>query len=177
MDAHVFKQGPFPSLVGVVTTLYGDTVNVAPVTWWTPCSYEPPLIMMAIKKDNDTFKNILFTKEFVIQTVKQGLHNDVHQCAKSLPRDVSELTICKTMICTESNALKTPRIEQARDWYECVLWDVRYMVESHAYVFGKVVDYGKTSLPLVLMYEGGRKYSLKDTVYYDGVEAEEYTNE
>ena len=163
---NVFKENPFPTVVAVITTKYGTTVNAAPVTWFTPCSYDPPLIMVALKSDSDTLANMLPKKEFVIQTMPSDCSDVVHILAKKLPRNKSELELTdgKLRPALNSVKVKVPRLANALQWYECRLWAVSTLVESHTYVYGQVLHYGEnmSDHSNVLMYCGGLTYGQFD---------------
>ncbi len=170
--AHVFKQGPIPTLVAVVTTMHNGIVNSAPVTWFTPCSYTPAMIMVALKKDNDTIKNIEDTEEFVIQTVEETCFQDVHNMAKTLPRTESELDQDNVNVATvDSKKVKVPRLNIAVQWYECKLVTIREIGDTHKQVFAEVVNHG-TDKSNPLLYCTQSLYLMCSTGEF--VEAEKY---
>ncbi len=166
MSKNIFKEGPFPALVGVITTLYEGTINAAPFTWFTPCSYDPPLLMVALKEETDTLKNILLNKEFVLQTMPDHYCNEVHQCAKKLPRNVSELDHVDLGY-KASSVVSPPRLFGAAQWYECVFVPpVVSMAKSHKCIFGEVVasgSYKNMGRIDVLMHLGENKYARGST--------------
>jgi len=172
-DRHIFAEGPFPNLVYVITTVFKDVVNACPVTWCTPCSYNPPAFMVAIKRGKDTFANILDSHEFVLQTVPAKNYQEVHNLAKTLEADESELHI-DNLKTRDSLFLYTPRLEIAVNWYECET-DVD-MINSygttHFQVIGKVVSSGHNyQATEPLLYQGERIYTKAEnrfeaTPYY-----------
>lgn len=62
----------------VLTAIDGDDVGAAGVNWLTQASFEPPLIAVAVKTDNDTHRLMVDTpygfEARVTDTVKRGDH-------------------------------------------------------------------------------------------------------
>jgi len=160
-DKHIFSEGPFPTLVYVVTTIYKDVVNACPVTWCTPCSYNPPLFMVSIKKGKDTAFNILQNHEFVLQTVSFKHFQEVHNLAKTLERDVSELVI-DDLRTVDTLFTGIPRLDIAINWYECKtsLGMINNYGKTHFQVTGEVLSSGYNYQQQdPLLYHGQRLYS------------------
>ena len=86
-----------------------------PVTWFTPCSYDPPLLLNA-RNGKDTLKNIVETGEFVLQTVLLKNVQSVHNLARNLPRDGQKLSMKHWM--SESSKIDVPRLTIAVQWFE-----------------------------------------------------------
>lgn len=84
-----------PAVVSLVTTVDGHgRGNASPKVWWMPTSYEPPLVLLSLKPETDTAKNIEETGLFCLQipdcedfvSTTAVLHT-----AKPLPRGENEL--------------------------------------------------------------------------------------
>jgi len=162
----VFKRGPLPTLVAVVTTKYNGVVNAAPVTWFTPCSYDPPLLFVALKREKDTLKNIVETGEFVLQTVPFKNVQSVHNLARNLPRDESEVEY-EGLDVVESSKIDVPRLTIAVQWFECRVdpLTIHTWGKTHAQVIASVLNEDVRALEkswheeLPLLYFGGLKYA------------------
>jgi flavin reductase (DIM6/NTAB) family NADH-FMN oxidoreductase RutF len=164
---NLFKQGPFPTLVAVITTQYGDITNAAPVTWFMPCSYDPPMIMVALKNKSDTLANIIENREFVIQFFNWWLAQDVHNLAKTLPRDVSELE-GSDFHTEDTPGLKVKRIEEAYAYYGCMLDQVIkpiYTHSGHTVVTGAVICAEHYEREVPLLYFGGLRYGYSQNYF------------
>jgi len=161
----VFKRGPLPTLVSVVTTVHNGAVNAAPVTWFTPCSYDPPMVFVALKRKSDTFKNIEEHGQFVLQTVPFKFAQKVHNLAKSLPREESEI-VHEELWTVKSKLIEVPRLAIAVQWFECRAEPsmIQLVGETHAQVIACVLEHNARVLEgeneeLPLLYFGGLKYS------------------
>ena len=161
----VFKRGPLPTLVAVVTTEHNGVVNAAPVTWFTPCSYEPPMLMVALKKGRDTIKNIEATRQFVLQTVPFEHAQKVHNLARQLPYGQSEVEY-EGLEVVKSQTVSVPRLKMAVQWFECFV-DPRAIMchgNTHVQVVAQVMNTDVRELvsgdeELPLLYFGGMKYA------------------
>ena len=155
----MFKDKLLPTLVSVVTTMYEGVVNAAPITWFSPCSYDPPLIMLAIKYNSDTLINALKEREFVLQTFPVYDAQEVHNLARRLPRNESEIDESDFTL-TKSEKVKVPRITECKEWYECkVIQKGHTYSKTHCIIIGKVLSNGKNNKSSTLLYKGGLAYS------------------
>jgi flavin reductase (DIM6/NTAB) family NADH-FMN oxidoreductase RutF len=159
----MFKNGPFPALVVVVTTMHEGITNAAPITWFSPISYDPPLLVISVKKESDTSQNIIENEKFVVQTVPYFLAQKVHNMAKSYPRNVSELEE-QGLEFVKETIISVPRLEQANDWFECDLNMWSSLGKDHYQFVGEVVNYkiNNSITPFFnasLMHYGGLQYT------------------
>jgi len=156
----LLKKGPLPTLVAVVTTKYNGVVNAAPVTWFTPCSYEPPRLALATKVESDTSANIRDTGQFVLQTVPFTDAQVVHNLARKLSRGESEVEY-EGLEVVKSEFVDVPRLKIALQWFECRLEQV-ISCDTHYLWIAEVLnseipEIGSEEIPL--LYFGGLKYA------------------
>lgn len=92
---NVWKQASAPLVVSLVTTFDQESrVNASPKTWWTPTSYDPPRLVLAVKPESDTAMNIEKVGMFALhlppdysdEVTRRVLHT-----AKTLPYGENEL--------------------------------------------------------------------------------------
>lgn len=84
-----------PRPIAFVSTQGSDgTVNLAPFSYFNAISSEPPLIGVAVAErvgdPKDTLRNILETREFVVNIVSEAILDAMVQTAGDWPRAVSE---------------------------------------------------------------------------------------
>jgi flavin reductase (DIM6/NTAB) family NADH-FMN oxidoreductase RutF len=161
MQTNILKLGPYPTLVAVVTTMYRDVVNAAPITWFTPCSYDPPMMLICVKRGSDTLENILDTSQFVLQTVPYYDAFDVHRMAKKLPRGKSEI---ENMATYKSEFVIVTRLFIAQQWYECVTSKkyISTVGKTHVQIVGQIMNETTDSFSEhtnTLLYCGGLTYT------------------
>ena len=160
------KKVGLPTPVGVITSLYkekgkDDVVNVMPLTWWTPCSYDPPRMLFAIGKTKDTLANIMDTGEFVFHLMPFGMRQTVHNCARRLPRNQSEAEY-EGLKLSPSKYVSVPHLADALQVVECKLDQIYSTTGTHNLVVGRVLSVTPESVEdptNVLMYNGALQYS------------------
>ncbi len=90
LDPPKYLKATTPMPVILVSSRFGEVMNVAPYAWHMPISMDPPLLGIAIRKERDTYSNILDTGEFVVNVPGKDLVEAIKETAKPFPRDVSE---------------------------------------------------------------------------------------
>lgn len=86
----------FPRPIAWITTQDGDTVNLAPFSYFAPLSSEPPLVVVSIAKKEDsgepkdTFANILKHGVCTINLAHDELLKQLIDTSEELPKEVSE---------------------------------------------------------------------------------------
>ncbi len=89
---NVWKDIRLPLVAGLVTTVSPDGKgNAAPGTWWTPTSYDPPLMVIVRRPESDTALNVQETGTWVMHFPPLGTAKQVLHTAKKLPRGECEL--------------------------------------------------------------------------------------
>ena len=130
----------------VSTRSKDDILNLAPFSFFTVASREPPMLAFSIgpRTDGetyakDTLTNIRDTQEFVINMVSIELANAMHETAINHPPEVDEFTRAGvTPIACET--IKTPRVAEAKISMECT---VEHILElgSDYMVIGRMQRY------------------------------------
>lgn len=96
VDRKDFKRFFSPNVVYLLVTRgVKNYVNVAPVTWITPLSYDPAAIVVCLKKKSDSARNIRKFRDFSICVPDKSKVQDVHNCAKPLPYGKSEIFLTR----------------------------------------------------------------------------------
>lgn len=127
---HFMVSAVAPRPIAWVTTMHGDAVNLAPFSWFQSVCADPPLIMLAFADRKgelkDTCRNILESKEFVINAVTADLADAMVASSSDLPRTTSEAELGGVAL-APSTAVAPPRVAASPFHLEC-----RY-VEHHRY--------------------------------------------
>jgi flavin reductase (DIM6/NTAB) family NADH-FMN oxidoreductase RutF len=126
-----------PPPVVLVSTLYGETKNVAPFGMIMPISSRPPLLVLGVSEKRDTFKNIQDSGEFVVGVAGPSLVKQIEIASERFPRDVSEFEKAG-LTPVKSSVVKPFRIGECQSNFECKL---EWMKEAgdHYIVVGRVV--------------------------------------
>lgn len=113
----------FPIVGGIVVVTTVDSIgreNAAPKNWCIPFSYDPPMILFSCDMKHDTAKNILETKEFVVNIPGEELFMKVIMMDKALPHGESEIKFAN-LTSLPSKKVKPPIIKECRAHAECKL--------------------------------------------------------
>ncbi len=125
--AHDLLTGSIiPRPIAWVSTLSanGET-NLAPFSFFTGVSWQPPVLAFSVVNRSDGSKkdtviNIEETKEFVIHIVSTDLLHAMECSAGPIPYG-EDLTYIKGITLVPSKTVRPKRVEEARVSFECVL--------------------------------------------------------
>ncbi len=154
-------------LVSTVNTM--GISNAAPFSFVMPCSVRPPLVGFSSVPEHHTSKNIIKTKDFVVNIPGQEILRKLWKCAESFPAGVSEI---KQAGLTEEKSLKvkSPGIGECFGRLECKLHS-KFKTGDHITFIGRIVrsyvedKYFKNNEFKVLqadplMHVGGKRFGL-----------------
>lgn len=118
-----------PRPIAWVSTLSeAGTANLAPYSFFTVASCEPPVLSVVQvnprgRTEKDTLHNLLATREAVVNLVSEPLAEQMNQSCADLPPDQSEFDFAGLTAC-ESRWVKAPGVAAALVRMECGLRDV-----------------------------------------------------
>lgn len=138
MDNKNYYHAIAPRPTVCVSTTTGDgSSNLAPYSFVTPLSIDPPLVGVAVGEEKDTILNAREAGDFVVVPLtrdweKQGIRTEI-----SLPRGESEF---EEVGLTESasEVVSSPGVKEASINIECTYWD-EFETGDHFFLVGKVV--------------------------------------
>jgi flavin reductase (DIM6/NTAB) family NADH-FMN oxidoreductase RutF len=103
----------------IVTTKGKDgSTNAAPYSWFSIVDYDPPRVLLSSNMKRDTFRNILETREFVLNFPSADLLKQIWITSKHFPYGVNELEEAG-LTWLPSEKVKPPRIKECRVHMEC----------------------------------------------------------
>ena len=107
----------------IITTVGKDgSINAAPYSWFSIVDYNPPRVLFSTNVKRDTYRNVLETKEFVLNFPSVDLLKQIWITSKHFPYGVSELEKANLTV-FPSEKVKPPRIKECKAHIECkVLW-------------------------------------------------------
>lgn len=127
----------------VLTENPAGDYNLAPFSYFTAVSSEPPLIMLSIGKKRDgtlkdTRVNIEARGHFVIHQAHSGLAHSVTETARTLEHGESELGEVNLDLVT-FEGFELPRLAQCRVAMACRIYDLQEIGPNHqALILGEV---------------------------------------
>ena len=131
-----------PRPIAWVSSVDADgVVNVAPHSYFTVASVDPPVVQFTSVGRKDSLRNIEATAEFVVNVVPWRLRDVVNLTSIDAPPDVDELALAG-LTPEPSRVVRPPRVAQAPAAMECRLVGVRSFGDrplSGQVVFGEVV--------------------------------------
>lgn len=129
-------MAPRPVILVSTVNQKGES-NCAPFSFTMPVSMEPPLMAFASDPEHDTVRNVLETKDFVINIPGKSILHKMYQCKKKFPYGVSEAKqVGLTEI--ESEAIKSKRIKECFAQFECRLQQ-KITLGDHLLIVGRIM--------------------------------------
>ncbi|MGH3088780.1 MAG: flavin reductase family protein [Rubrobacteraceae bacterium] len=147
-DTYKFLIGSVvPRPIAWTSTVSGDgTHNLAPFSFYTVASREPPTLAVSIgprtddqAPQKDTLKNIRDTAEFVVNVVSMPLANSMRESSLNHAPDADEFTVAN-LTPAECEVVKAPRVEEALISSECALDRILPVGGDHL-VLGRVIRF------------------------------------
>lgn len=117
-----------PRPIAFVSTRSIDgLLNLAPFSFFNGVASKPPTVSISIMQrfsdsgTKDTLKNILDTREFVVNIVTEDIVEAMNETATEFPPDVNEFEI-SGLTPLESEFVSVPRVKEAPIQMECVFY-------------------------------------------------------
>jgi flavin reductase (DIM6/NTAB) family NADH-FMN oxidoreductase RutF len=119
-----------PRPIAFVSTVDAAGVrNLAPFSYFTACSSNPPVVCFctAVRSDprpyRDTLRNIEATGEFVVNMVSEEFAEKMNLCASEVPPEVDEFEL-SGLTPLASDLVKPPRVAESKVQMECRLHQI-----------------------------------------------------
>ncbi|KAA1173931.1 flavin reductase family protein [Marinobacter salinexigens] len=142
---HVLTQTAIPRPIAWVLSENPDGgYNLAPFSFFTPVTSNPPLVMLSVgqkptdKSNKDTRVNIEARKDFVIHIAHRELAPAVTETSRTLPLGESELTNIGLEV-VEFEGSRLPRLKDCRVAMACELEEIKEIgAAPQSLIFGRV---------------------------------------
>lgn len=125
-----------PRPIAFVSTLDAQGVrNLAPFSYFTACSTNPPVVCFcsAVRSDplphKDTLRNIEATGEFVVNIVSEDFAEKMNAASAEVPPEIDEFLL-SGLTPLASDLVKPPRVAESRIHLECRLRQVVLVSEK-----------------------------------------------
>ncbi|NIY83170.1 flavin reductase family protein [Vibrio hepatarius] len=132
---HLMTQTIIPRPIAWVLTESGDeNYNLAPFSYFTPVSSNPPLMMFSVGKKpggevKDTTRNALETGRMVVHIASVDFADAVTQSAATLEHGESEIDLAGVEL-VEFDGCELPRIKDCPIAFGCKLFEVKEIGET-----------------------------------------------
>lgn len=127
-----------PRPIAWVSTVSDDGVrNLAPHSWFTQASIDPPCIVFSSIGQKDTLANIRATGSFVVNLVDAPVLEAMNLTAADAPSRVDEFTLAE-LDAAPAAVVDAPRVAAAPGHLECRL-EAEFVVGDGVLVVGRVV--------------------------------------
>lgn len=141
---HLMTQTVVPRPVAwVLTESSEENFNLAPFSYFTPVSSNPPLLMMSVGKKpsgeiKDTTRNVLETGKLVIHIASAHSSEAVTNSAATLDHGESEVT-ANNLELTEFEDFPLPRLAECEIAFGCRLFEVKEIGDTpQSLIFAEV---------------------------------------
>jgi len=145
MDRYELLLGTVvPRPIALVTTMSVDgTINAAPYSLFNVMGHDPAVVMLSVlahpdQRLKDTARNILTTKEFVINLVSEQIAEAMNITCIDAPPGTNELELAKLKT-APSTKVKPPRVSESPVAYECRLLTSLSFGPNQAIIAGQIV--------------------------------------
>jgi flavin reductase (DIM6/NTAB) family NADH-FMN oxidoreductase RutF len=125
-------------LVLITTMDSHGGINAAPVSFTSPISFDPSVIMVSLRPIRKTYQNIIDHKEFVMNILGKEHATRVLGCATRYPDGINKLEQVG-LRWYSAEKVGVPRVKEAKAWIECKLLEEK-KVGDHMVIFGQVVS-------------------------------------
>ena len=122
----------------VLTSKDGDQLDAATVNWVTHASFNPPLVVVGVKKDSDSFKLVKGGGNFALNVLAADQRDLAFAFFKHVEPEGNRIGPATFTINETSGA---PVLAETPAWFACRVVDINE-TGDHAVVIGEVVDAG-----------------------------------
>jgi flavin reductase (DIM6/NTAB) family NADH-FMN oxidoreductase RutF len=139
-----------PRPIAFVSTIGRDGIrNLAPFSFFTGVSANPPIIcfcpMVRQRTDQrkDTLRNIMATREFVVNVVSEEIAEQMNITAAEFPPEVDEFE-ASGLTPIPSDLVKPPRVSESHVQMECRLYlaiEIGALPLSGSVVLGEIIRF------------------------------------
>ncbi|MFL1452984.1 flavin reductase family protein [Marinobacter sp. GN3S48] len=144
---HILTQTVIPRPVAWVLSENPDgDYNLAPFSFFTPITSNPPLLMFSVGKKptdgafKDTRVNIEQRKRFVVHIAHRELASAMTETSRTMPHGESEL-VNTDLELTNFEGSELPRLKDCRVAMACELYDIKEIGPTpQTLVFGKILS-------------------------------------
>lgn len=149
-----------PRPIALVSTISdASIVNVAPFSYFNIVTYNPPMLSIAVQRNQgeskDTARNIFEQKEAVVHVVSTDNVDATNKTSAPLPAGESELDI-SDFTTVDSKTLQVPGIKESKVRYETELYD-------------STVIYNDENIPTAdLLLLKVKHYHIDESIYDQG---------
>jgi flavin reductase (DIM6/NTAB) family NADH-FMN oxidoreductase RutF len=119
-----------PRPIALVSSIdQGNVRNLAPFSYFTACSSNPPVVVFcpinrpAPPMAKDTLRNVLETREFVVNIVSEDFVERMNACAAQVGPEVDEFEL-SGLTPLASDLVRPPRVAESQIHMECRLLQV-----------------------------------------------------
>jgi len=119
-----------PRPIAFVSTVGTNNLrNVAPFSFFTVASSNPPVVVFCSsvpgrdRAMKDTLRNVLDTREFVVNIVSEDFAAQMNECSATVPPEVDEFAL-SGLTPAPSDLVKPPRVAESQVQMECRLLQV-----------------------------------------------------
>lgn len=147
-----------PRPIAFVSSMDAEGVrNLAPFSFFTVASANPPIVCFCpmmrgaanngLQPTKDTLRNIIATREFVVNVVSEDLAAQMNACSAELPSEVDEFLV-SGLTPLVSDLVRPPRVAESHVQMECRLKQVIHVSTEPlggSLVLGEVVRFHVSS--------------------------------
>jgi flavin reductase (DIM6/NTAB) family NADH-FMN oxidoreductase RutF len=145
----------FPYGLFALTSARGEDVNVFTATWVSQCSFEPPLVMVAVRRDSHSHDMIREGGVFALNLVRKSDQTILGGFFKTVRRIGNKLG----EVPFHAGVTGAPLLDDAIGAIECLVTQV-HEAGDHSVVIGEIVAaYRQSDEPPIICSDTSWKYA------------------
>jgi len=136
----------------ILTVKKDKDIAAGTINWLSQCSFKPPLVMVGIKKDSNSYRLILETNHFTINILGKDQKDIAQAFFGPTKIEVQKLNNYEFYL-TESSGVV---LKDCPSFFECKVQYIYDQVGDHSVVIGEVINVGlhKEVEPLYMLTTG-----------------------
>jgi len=142
--AHIAPDDIYKLMIGAIvprpiafvsTVDEGGIRNLAPFSYFTGCSTNPPVVCFCAavrsgpRPHKDTLENIQVTGEFVVNVVSEEIAEQMNRCSAEVLPEVDEFEL-SGLTALDSDVVRPPRVAESKVQMECRLRQIVVVSEK-----------------------------------------------
>jgi flavin reductase (DIM6/NTAB) family NADH-FMN oxidoreductase RutF len=137
---HLLNSTIVPRPIAWVSSISADGVpNLAPHSYTTVLSPDPPIVCFVSVGVKDTLRNVSATREFVYHIASDDLCERLNMSAADFPPEISEFDWAG-LTPIPSDLVTSPRVEEAPIAYEAQVVDIQRIGQTQNYMIaGEII--------------------------------------
>jgi flavin reductase (DIM6/NTAB) family NADH-FMN oxidoreductase RutF len=123
----------YPITTPILISKVGQIVNLMPVSWQMPLSYNPPLIGVLISSDRNTFNSLIHSKNFTLNYLDITKIDLIKNLGTTSSSNINKLKKFNVKI-VESEQINSPKLKDSYVSFECKIVQMKKIGDHYLFI-------------------------------------------